>query len=401
MRLSQAEFAIPAGMLDLPRARPRAPWVETSPIGAVPESWKPHWDRLAAEAAEPNCFAERWFTEAGAAHLPEAEGALLLALWSDEDRAPLLLGLLPVRIESIYGRFPVRHVQNWLHHNVLLGTPLVRPGHEIAFWTATLDALDAAPWAPGFLYVSGLVEDERVHRGLAEAARMRGRPCDTVHRRRRALLEGGVSSQVYFEGAVRKKKRKELKRLSARLGEVGEVKFERLAEGGDPHAWAEEFLTLEASGWKGRGGTALASQSETKAFFHQAFAAAEAAGRLDVVRMRVGDRTAAMQVNFVTPPGSFSFKIAIDEHFARFSPGVLLQIENLRVLDRGDVMWMDSCAFGDHPMIDSLWRERRTIVRVNVPLAGARRRFVFRLCRTLERTAVAARRLVGAESRGQ
>ena len=43
--------------------------------------------------------------------------------------------------------------------------------------------------------------------------------------------------------------------------------------------------------------------------------------------------------------------------YARFSPGVLIQLENLKILDRGDVAWMDSCAVQDHPMIDSLWTE--------------------------------------------
>jgi hypothetical protein len=91
-----------------------------------------------------------------------------------------------------------------------------------------------------------------------------------------------------------------------------------------------------------------------------------------------------MLVNFLCPPGSFSFKTAFDEGFAHYSPGVLLQIDNLDILDRPDIAWMDSCAAQDHPMIDSLWTERRSIVRVTVPLKGWRRRIVWALCRALE-----------------
>lgn len=60
---------------------------------------------------------------------------------------------------------------------------------------------------------------------------------------------------------------------------------------------------------------------------------------------------------------------------ARFSPGVLIELDNLRhVLDGPDGPdWMDSCAAPDHPMIDSLWAERRTIVQYRVALKGARR----------------------------
>jgi hypothetical protein len=70
--------------------------------------------------------------------------------------------------------------------------------------------------------------------------------------------------------------------------------------------------------------------------------------------------------------GAFSFKIAFDEALGRFSPGVLIEIANLRAV-QGDarIGWMDSCAAPDHPMIDSLWAERRTIVQYRVALKGA------------------------------
>jgi len=61
------------------------------------------------------------------------------------------------------------------------------------------------------------------------------------------------------------------------------------------------------------------------------------------------------------------------------------------VLARGDIAWMDSCAVENHSMIDSLWEERRSIVRVSVPLSGLRRRLVYRLCRTIEKAAARRR----------
>jgi hypothetical protein len=109
--------------------------------------------------------------------------------------------------------------------------------------------------------------------------------------------------------------------------------------------------------------------------------------------MELDGRPIAMLANFMTPPGSYSFKIAFDEDHARFSPGVLIQIENLRVLERQDVEWMDSCAVEDHPMINSLWAERRRIVRLSVPLAGPLRRTTFRVCRLAEDASAAMRRM--------
>ena len=61
--------------------------------------------------------------------------------------------------------------------------------------------------------------------------------------------------------------------------------------------------------------------------------------------------------------GSFAFKIAYDENYSKFSPGVLLELKNIHHLFKQSppLAWMDSCADPDHPMIDHLWKERRTI----------------------------------------
>ena len=63
---------------------------------------------------------------------------------------------------------------------------------------------------------------------------------------------------------------------------------------------------------------------------------------------------------------------------------MLIQIENLAILSRDDIAWMDSCAIENHPMIDSLWSERRPVVRVSVRLKGARRGASYFACRALE-----------------
>lgn len=363
------------------RAVPATPYAAFGEVRGASARLAAAWDDLAAAASEANAFAERWFVAPGLDHLLLPDGLRLAEVW-EGDR---LLGLLPLSIGRRYGRIPVRHVVNWLHHHAFLGTPLVRAGREQAFWQTLIAALDAARWPRGFLHVNGLVEGGAVHRGLIAAAEGAGRRCDTVHRAARAQLDAGLTPEAYYETTVRKKKRKELKRLAARLSEMGAVRTIRLTRPADLPAWCEAFLVLEASGWKGRSASALASRRETDAFFREMMTGAWAAGRLEMLRMELDGRPIAMLVNFLVPPGAFSFKIAFDEEYARFSPGVLIQIENLQILTRPDIAWMDSCAAENHPMIDSLWSGRRTIVRVTVPLAGARRRLAFGLARMLER----------------
>ena len=66
--------------------------------------------------------------------------------------------------------------------------------------------------------------------------------------------------------------------------------------------------------------------------------------RLERLAIRLDGKPLAMLATFLCSPGAFSFKTAFDESFARFSPGVLLQRENLELLARADIDWVDSCA---------------------------------------------------------
>ena len=125
--------------------------------------------------------------------------------------------------------------------------------------------------------------------------------------------------------------------------------------------------------------TALAAAPDTAQLFSNSLPGAATRGRLERLTLSLDDEPIAMLATFLTPPGAFSFKTAFDERYARFSPGVLLQRENLAILNRADIAWSDSCAAADHPMIDHIWRERRAIGRYSIAIGGGARRTVFAL----------------------
>lgn len=342
----------------------------------------PEWIVLADAASEPNPYAEHWFVAAALQTLAGRNDVRLLEV----RRGEALIGLLPVALRRGYAHLPVRFVQNWVHDQMFLGMPLVAAGEERSFWAAVLDRLDGAGWAPGLFHVCGLVEDGPVHRGLLAARRGL-----TVHRRVRALLDSALTPDAYYAQAVRQKKRKEIRRLQSRLAELGPVRARTLDDPAQLGSWCSTYLALEKEGWKGEAGSSFAAAAGTEAFFRDVVQSAQVAGRLQFLRLDVGETCIAMLVNFLTPPGSFSFKTVFNEAWARFSPGVMIQLENLKILDDPGVRWMDSCAAENHPMINGLWTERRSIVRVSVPLKGARRRAIYALCTGLERLSAAAR----------
>jgi len=343
------------------------------------------WQDLARRPAEPNPFHEYDLLSIALTHCDPAHRAEVIAIWSETAGTRELIGLIPLADRAHYGRWPIPVVQNWRHPNAFLGTPLVRAGREEPFWQGLLAYLDRHARLRAFLHLDMVALDGPVHAALERVATRQRRGCDVVRREPRALRAAGLTSEDYYAATVRKKKRKELARLRNRLHETGTIQtVEGLGEL-TLDEWLDEFLSLEAAGWKGRNDSALASTPDTRALFVQTARALARRRRLHLIAMRRNGRAIAMLVSILAAPGAFSFKTAFDENFARFSPGVLLQIDNLAMTDRHGLAWVDSCAEHDHPMIDSLWGERRAIGRVSVALRQPGRGLLFQLLRAGER----------------
>lgn len=337
------------------------------------------WDALSHQAAEPNPFAERWYLEAALKALGPAN--LRIAIVSDHG----LLGLMPLVWQKHYAKLPVPHIQNWLNHNAFLGTPLIRSGGEQLYWSALLHHLDRHHDGGLFLHLSAMASEGAAMAALQSVCQSEKRRFAMVHQEERALLEHGLSPEAYWEANVRGKKRKELRRQHKRLAEEGSLTFARGDGGEGLDHWIDDFLALEKAGWKGANGSALDCADETRMLFRHVLHSAAQAGKLELLAHYLDGRPMAMLANFLTPPGAYSFKTAFDEDYARFSPGVLLQIENLALLDRDGIKWCDSCAAPNHPMIDSLWSGRRSIGRYSIAIGGRARRATFAALLTAEK----------------
>ncbi|MFO6430126.1 GNAT family N-acetyltransferase [Erythrobacter sp. W302b] len=336
------------------------------------------WERLASRAAEPNPFFEPWYL------LPSlrqwGEGVRVKA-WFHEGR---LAGLMPVARAARYYGHPLTHASVWLHANAFCGVPLIAAGNEDAFWRDMLAHFDRRARHALFLHLPMMPADGPANRALERVLAASPRAHYTVAEENRALLTGERSAKAYLEAAMSAKKRKELRRQHNRLAEEGALVFERLEDDTGLAEWTTEFLALEAAGWKGEAGSALASAPDTRSLFEQSLAGAAAAGRLERLALRLDGRAIAMLVNFVTAPGAYSFKTAFDEDYARFSPGMLLQLENLALLARPAIQWTDSCAAEGHPMIERLWRDKRRMISRNIAIGGPLRRGLFRLLMAYE-----------------
>ncbi|MEY2942178.1 MAG: hypothetical protein RLY97_192 [Pseudomonadota bacterium] len=338
------------------------------------------WDALASWASESNPFFESWYLLPSLRALDPHGTVKLLRFEIDGD----LAGLIPIRAERKYYRWPIPQMGNWIHPNCFLGAPLVARGLEREFWKCLLNWADKNAGLSLFLHLSHMPLDGVLHGALVRTLTEQSRNAALVHSEERAILRSNQTAEAYFETAMSGKKRKELRRQFTRLSELGAVTINRASDTTNIAEWAEEFLALEAAGWKGSAGSALASHPETAAMFRQSMAGAAGKSRLERLDLRLDGQPIAMLASFLTPPTAFSYKTAFDEAYARFSPGVLLQRENLNILGNPNITECDSCAAADHPMIDHIWRERRSVGRMSIAIGGAARRLLFTQLATAE-----------------
>jgi hypothetical protein len=133
------------------------------------------------------------------------------------------------------------------------------------------------------------------------------------------------------EARFNARRRGDIRRARRRADDLGAVSTEILSpKPGEVAALLEEVVAIEAAGWKGVHGTALAQDPERRRFFEEYAALAAAEGTLRVARLRIGDETAAVQLAVEHRRRLWLLKIGYDERFARCSPGTLLMLEAVR-----------------------------------------------------------------------
>uniref|UniRef100_UPI000305458D GNAT family N-acetyltransferase n=1 Tax=Bradyrhizobium sp. (strain ORS 278) TaxID=114615 RepID=UPI000305458D len=332
------------------------------PLDAVTET---AWRQLAGRVLEPNGYYLPDWESAVNASARGRTGASALCAWSD-DPSSRLIGLMPVTSLWRACRLPL---------------PVLASGHPYGtLCTPLLDADSAEPAAFRLLDTARragaralLLRDMSVEGPVMQAF-------DTVLRRQRlrsrvlqcyerALLDATVDGETVLHDGLGAKKLKELRRQRHRLAEHGAVRVAIARAPGEVAAALETFLALEASGWKGRRGTALIQHDGDAAFIRRAAPTLAYHGACEIISFFAGETAVAAGLVLRHQDRAFFFKLGVDERFAKYSPGVQLTLELTRHLcNDPTISSADSTAGPDHPMINPIWRGRLSIGDVLIPL---------------------------------
>jgi CelD/BcsL family acetyltransferase involved in cellulose biosynthesis len=274
----------------------------------------------------------------------------------------ILCGFFPLERSRHYKKLPVSVFRFWKHAYCFLCTPLLKADYERQTLEAFFDWLESAESSAQLMELNHIAADGAFHKLLIDELNERARLSFVEERYNRALFKPNTS-----EG-ISGRHKKELRRQQNRLAEEGALEYAALEDEAEVEEWITNFLQLEASGWKGQQASAFASHEASRKLLETVVKEAFQNGQLMMIALRLNGKPIAMKCNFLTAGGgSFAFKIAFDEDYARYSPGVLLELENMR---RVNVMplveWMDSCAVSQHFMINRLWAGRRSIETILV-----------------------------------
>jgi hypothetical protein len=158
------------------------------------------------------------------------------------------------------------------------------------------------------------------------------------------------------EASLDSKFRQNLRRRKRRLAEVGETSYV-LLDGKDAKALdvaLADFFSIEASGWKGRGGTAIAQRPELVGFYTQIARDAAKRGALALGFLTHKGVRIASHLSIVHDGKHYLVKLGYDESFHEYSPGQQLTSETIR----------DSCERGltefDFLGADASWHAEGT-----------------------------------------
>ncbi|WID97837.1 GNAT family N-acetyltransferase [Bosea vestrisii] len=320
--------------------------------------------------------------EAPNLHMAPAAIAAALSFGIDEDDIVVLAAQAPAE-ERLLGLWALRRTRS-PHTGFarVLEAPLV-PLYEISSAPvldrehageavlALVRAIAETPDLPKILKLPLLPMQGNVFAAIESALAATGSTIASFERWQRPMLvpEPGDDAERYLRRALGQGHKKRMQQ-HRQLEKAGALVFER-HRGTDAVAALEDFLALEAAGWKGRGGTALARLPQHVAYIREIvrnFAASDGI-RIDLLQLDGAPIAGGLLLDLAGQ--SHFLKIAYDETKARLSPGRALAIEMLRAdFAAGRPFRLDSGAGDGVDPSAYPWGERQEMANAIVALAG-------------------------------
>ena len=341
--------AVALAMTDAPQFR--VTWLDTAELRSREQAW----DFLARNSLWQNPSFESNYLLPALTHLANESVRVLVVEDTQAEKHQSLVGLIPVESKSIY-RLPFKAAEIWKHDQCFDTTPLLLKKHASQTWRLICEKLVE----DGFklLSLDTVSAETKVDAVFDVAEQEQGIVRFQRDHYQRAAFLPAASVDDYVQKHVSKSIRKNTKRLLRRLEDRGTITWETSDDSSDFEQLAEDFLRIEASGWKGTEGTALASAKSTKAFYKELVGESAKVGKARFLSLKLDGRPIAMLSDIQSGQFVYSYKTAYDEEFAKFSPGQQVEVKNLEFLHRDGIQFGDSCTATENSAINRIWGQK-------------------------------------------
>jgi CelD/BcsL family acetyltransferase involved in cellulose biosynthesis len=321
----------------------------------------PSWDSLAKHAVEDNVYYTAGHVLPALDHIDRSLDVRFLTLW---DRSTLA-GLLPfVRRPSVPGLRA--GAVAWQSSYTFSGTPLIAQDYLHRAALTMVEAMARChhgEWMIGKIKTHGPVAS-----ALASVLAEKHAPVRFLNSFQRASLEPKMGFEDHMTSVLSKSQRKNLAKRKRNLEKNVTLDYKSATHGQELKDAVSAFLRLEASGWKGKRGTALSVQCNTQKFAEEILSDTDGRSVRADMLLANGEPIAMVMTAFSGETG-FTLKSAFDENYKSYSAGLLLEVELLKhFLDKPWAKRLDSSTYGAH-VIDDFWPGRDDISDMVMSLA--------------------------------
>lgn len=328
-------------------------------VDAITARDEERWRALGARSIEANPFHEPDFLLPAMRHLGDRHLRLLVV----EDPGGDWLACAPVRPVARRADRPFLGLAVWENAYGGVGVPLI-DAHAPHAAAALVGRLRRE--MPRSAVV--LVEVPAAGPGIAAIERAAAGTAVRLHPGHRPACRLNVDGEP-ASARMPARRRREVGRLRRRL--------ERRHPGAavvepDPASdWVDDFLRLEAGGWKGAAGTAIASRPADARFFREAMRRLAARGRLHIAALVVDGRPIAMSCNVRSGSTMFGLRRAYDEAWSEYSPGHILDVAVIGLAEATPGLRLfDTMAEAGASPLRHVWPDAIPICTVAIPAHG-------------------------------
>ena len=334
---------------------------------------------------EDNLFFGKTFLTAAFGRMNALETSLL-TVWETIDGERRLRMYFPVVSERM--GFPGKRVWRcWSHNYAPLGVPIVNlqdAGEVLERFLQLLAAVEnrSIPMLVfGDIPLNGITAN-RLRDMLTDSTT----PFGEIKMGQRAALVRNKSALSLSVLDLSSKKRRQLNRQLRRLDELGDFQLEKVDQYKDVILRFEEFLLLEAKGWKGRKGTSMQTIKQTAAFARQAVTDLAKNQKSAIYSMRLDGKSIASLIVLSSNGVYYPWKIAFDQDYARYSPGALLMYNVFEEIGSSkEFIRADSLAGATNQLVNLLWKQKISLGCLVLPVGQQSQRSVDKVANAIKR----------------